>query len=136
VCELVTQCSQYDQKRVRFKAEFISDGLENSSLVDTKKCSQAFNHGHLKLLIAILTSRLLKQLWPKDIEAQATNRLWQHSQVGTNADLKLLLTPPAFFALNLLRTLLLRHGTRILPVGTMLSCNQLPFRVHSREFAA
>jgi hypothetical protein len=37
----VSKCTQYDQKRVRVNAEFISDGLEHSALVDPHgKCSQ------------------------------------------------------------------------------------------------
>src|SRR5262249_37947461 len=40
VCELVSKCSQSDATRVAFRAEFISDGLEHSALVDPTKCSQ------------------------------------------------------------------------------------------------
>src|SRR5205807_10671110 len=36
LCELVTQCSKFNGKHVRFRASFVSDGLENSLLTDPK----------------------------------------------------------------------------------------------------
>jgi hypothetical protein len=63
VCQLVSNCSQFDHKRVQFKAEFLSDGLEASSLVDPSHCSQGIQpwtsqavdrHSDIKALDAAL----------------------------------------------------------------------------------
>jgi len=64
LCELVSKCTQYDLKRVRVRAEFISDGLEYSALVDPSKCSKGIQpwtsktvdqHADIKALDAALT---------------------------------------------------------------------------------
>jgi hypothetical protein len=92
VCKLVTKCSQYDQKRVRFKAEFISDGLENSSLVDTKKCSQGIQpwtskavdrHSDIKTLNAAL-AKGYRGTRDKQIVATFTGRYECGSKAATN----------------------------------------------------
>lgn len=93
VCQLVSNCSQFDRKRVRFKAEFISDGLEASSLVDPATCSQGIQpwtskavdrHSDIKALDAAL-AKGYRGTTDKQIVGVFTGRYECSSAAGSKA---------------------------------------------------
>lgn len=93
LCELVGKCTRYNQKRVRVRAEFISDGLEHSALVDAGKCSQGVqpwmsedvdHHPDIKALDAALAKGQRGTL-DKQIVATFMGKYECSSGVSTNA---------------------------------------------------
>lgn len=91
VCQLVSNCSQFDHKRVRFKAEFLSDGLESSSLVDPPNCSQGIQpwtskavdrHSDIKALDAALAKGYRGTI-DKQVVGTFTGRYECSSATGT-----------------------------------------------------
>lgn len=93
VCELVSKCAQFDKQLVRFRAEFVSDGLEHSVLLDTTKCSQGIQpwtskavdrHADIKALDAAL-AKGYRGTTDKQIVGTFTGRYECSSATGTRA---------------------------------------------------